>query len=421
MVLFDLASKSLRNRKLATGLTVASIALSVALLIGVEHVRVGARESFSNTISQTDLLVGARSGAIQLLLYAVFRLGSPTNNVTFESYEKIKNHPAVKWTIPISLGDSHRGYRVVGTDGTFYREYRYRQDRSIDFAEGRAPEGIFDVALGSEVAQQLGYRIGNRIVISHGITSARGIMDHEDKPFQVAGILKRTATPVDRSLYVTLEGIEAMHIDWREGAPPVPGEAIRPEAIRKEEIRVHQITAFLLATKSRIETLALQREINNFREEGLMAIIPGVTLSELWRTIGYAEDALKAVSAFVVLVGLLGMLVSLYTSLNERRREMAILRAVGAGPGKIVGLFVLEAGLLSITGSLLGVGLLYLLVVALRSLVEQQFGFYLPLRPLSATEYVYVTAVVGCGLGIGLVPAVRAYRTALADGLSVRL
>jgi putative ABC transport system permease protein len=421
MVLLRLALQSLKNRRLATSLTAASIALSVALLVGVENVRTGARESFSNTISQTDLVVGARSGAIQLLLYSVFRLGSPTNNITFESYEKIKNHPAVKWTIPISLGDSHRGFRVVGTDGNFYEQYRYRRDRRIEFAQGRAPEGIFDVALGSEVAERLDYGLGDRIVISHGITSVPGIMDHDDKPFRIVGILKKTATPADRSLYVTLEGIEAIHIDWQGGAPPLPGQAIAPDRIRPEEIKVHQISAFLLATKTRIETLSLQREINDFREEPLMAIIPGVILSELWRTIGYAEDALKAVASFVVFVGLLGMLVSLYASLNERRREMAILRAVGAGPGKIVSLFVLESGLLSLLGSLLGVGLLYLLMAVSQPFIEQHFGLYLPLRGLSAMECAYVGAVVASGLGIGLVPAVRAYKNSLADGLGVRL
>ena len=246
-------------------------------------------------------------------------------------------------------------------------------------------------------------------------------MDHEDKPFTVVAILKPTRTPLDRSLYVTLEGIEAMHIDWKQGAPPLKGQAVPAEQIKKEEIEIGQITAFFLRTKARVQTLALQREINTFPEEPLTAVIPGVALSELWNGISYGEQVLKVVALFVVIVGLVGMLMALYTSLNERRREIAILRAVGVGPLKIMFLLVAESGLLSLAGSLAGIGLVYGLVLLLQPLVEQQFGLYLPIKPLSATEHLYVVAVVLAGLVIGFIPAWKAYRNALSDGLSVRI
>jgi putative ABC transport system permease protein len=421
MILLSLAYKSLTNRKLTTSLTLASIALSVALLIGVEHVRRGVRENFSYTLSQTDLIVGARGGALQLLLYAVFGMGSATNNLSYVSYAKLKHHPAVQWTIPYSLGDSHRGFRVIGTNEDFYKEYRYRQDRKLAFAEGHAASDVFDVVLGHAVAQQLGYKLGAAIVVTHGVTSGRGILEHDDKPFRVVGILQRTSTPVDRALYITLEGMEAMHIDWQEGAPPRSGEAVPAARIHKEDIAIKQITAFLLRTKSRFETLRLQREINAFEDEPLMTIIPGVALSELWRSIGYAEDGLKIVTVCVIIVGFLGMLMALYTSLNERRREMAILRAVGVGPHKIAALLVLESGVLSLMGCLLGVGLVYGLLFALQPVVEQHFGLYIPVRALSSVEYGYALATLVAGCGIGLVPAFKAYRNTLADGLSMRL
>ena len=420
-MLLSLAYRSLKNRKLTSVLTLLSLALSVSLWVGIEHIRVGARESFSNTISQTDLIVGARSGSLQLLLYTVFHMGSPTANVSYESYEKIKNQPAVLWTIPISLGDSHRGYRVVGTNEDFYSQYRYRQDRRIEFEQGRAPADVFDVALGSEVAQRLGYRLGQRIVVTHGMTSSQGILDHEDKPFTVVGILRPTRTPVDRSVYITLEGIEAMHIDWKQGAPPLKGQEVPAERIKKEEIKIEQITAFFLRSKARVQTLGLQRQINTFPEEPLMAVIPGVALSELWNGISYGEQVLKVVALFVVIVGLVGMLMALYTSLNERRREIAILRAVGVGPLKIMFLLVVESGLLTLVGSLLGIGLVYILIVLLQPLVEQQFGLYLPVKTLTATEHLYVAGVVLAGLVVGLIPAWKAYRNALSDGLSVRI
>jgi putative ABC transport system permease protein len=421
MVLLSLAYRSLKNRKLTTTLTLLSLALSVSLWVGIEHIRNGARESFSNTISQTDLIVGARGGSLQLLLYTVFHMGSPTANVSYESYEKFKNHPSVLWTIPISLGDSHRGYRVVGTNEDFYRHYRYRQDRQIELQHGHVPSEVFDVALGSEVAEKLNYKLGDRIVVTHGLTRSSGIMDHDDKPFTVAAILKPTHTPLDRSLYVTLEGIEAMHIDWKQGAPPLKGQAVPAEQIKKEEIEIGQITAFFLRTKARVQTLALQREINNFTEEPLMAVIPGVALSELWNGISYGEQVLRLVALFVVIVGLLGMLMALYTSLNERRREIAILRAVGVGPLKIMFLLVVESGLLTLVGSLSGIILVYSLVFSLQPVVEQQFGLYLPIKPLGATEQLYVAAVIMAGLVIGFIPAWKAYRNALTDGLAVRI
>lgn len=418
--MFALAWKSLRSRALATGLTVGSIALSVTLLVGIENVRAGMRESFANTIHGADLIVGARGGTIQLLLYSVFGMGTPTNNVSWASYRHFAEHPAVAWTIPYSLGDSHRGFRVIGTDSSFYRHYRYRGDRGIRFVAGGQPEDVFDVALGADVASTLGYTIGSRIIVSHGI-GASGIMDHDATPFRVVGVLEKTFTPIDRAVYVTLKGISAMHVGWEEGAPPMLGAEPPASRFHADSLQIGQITSFFLAANSRIATLRLQRDVNTHEAEPLMAVIPAVALGEMWRGIGYAEDGLRIVSGFVIGVGLLGMLVSLYTSLNERRREMAILRAVGAGPRKVGGLLVFESGLLAVLGSIFGVALVYALVVALQGPIEQRFGLFLPIRALGTVEYMYLASVAVAGFVIGVIPAVKAYRNTLADGLSVRL
>jgi putative ABC transport system permease protein len=421
VLLLSLAGKSLRNRLLVSLLTLTSIALSVALLVGVENVRTGMRESFSSTIRRADLIVGARGGTLQLLLYSVFGLGSPTANVSMETYEYWRTHPAVEWTIPYSLGDNHRGFRVIGTDSSFYEHYRFRDDRRIEFVAGDRARDIFDVVVGSDVARTLGYAVGEQIELTHGLSGATGIMDHDDKPFRVVGVLARTFTPVDRALYVTLEGISAVHVGWEEGAPPMMGEEVSPEQLRAEGVHVEQITSFFVATRNRMDALRLQREINTWEDEAIMGVLPGIALAEMWRTIGYAEDGLKIVSAFVVLVGLLGMLVSLYTSLNARRREMAILRAVGAGPRRIVSLLVLESGLLSTAGALLGLLTVYALLFLAQSPVEQRFGLHIPLRPPGQVEYIYLGIVIAAGFIMGLLPAWKAYRNTLSDGLSVRL
>lgn len=420
-MLLHLARHSLTNRLLTTSLTVLSIALSVALLVGVENVRTGMRESFSNTISGTDLVVGSRGGTIQLMLYSVFGMGSPVANITQETWKKWDEHPAVAWTIPYALGDSHQGFRVIGTNASFYERYKYRGGQPVEVAEGRPAAGVFDVVLGAEVASRLGYALGDKIAVTHGM-SAVGFMNHDDLPFEVVGILGRTFTPVDRAIYVTLEGISAIHMGWESGAPPMPGQGVdAEEVLEMEEIPVSQITSFFLGAESRAQTLQLQRDISTDEDEPLTAAIPGLALSEMWRGIGYAEDGLRVISAFVVLVGILGMLVSIYTSLEARRREMAILRALGAGPSRIVALLVLEAGMLALVGALLGVAFVYAGLAVAQPWIEGRFGLLIPIRPLDDVQLMYLGAVVVLGVIAGIVPAIKAYRTALHDGLSPRV
>lgn len=416
MTVLGLALRSLRNRMLTTVLTVGSIALSVALLVGVESVRTGVRQSFIDTIRGTDLIVGAKGGTIQLLLSSVFGMGAIAGGIPYAEYRQWAAHGAVKWTIPYSLGDSHRGFRVIGTTHDFYQHYRYRRGGTVSFAAGREPETAHEAAIGADVAQQLGYDVGRKIVLTHGLAGT-GISDHENAPFEVVGILAKTFTPIDRAVYVTLDGIETMH----EGFATERSETSETSETSEGSQKSPLITSFFLGTTNRFETLQLQREINTSRREPLTAIIPALALAEMWRGVGYAEGGLFVVSGFVLVVGLLGMLVSLYTSLNERRREMAILRAIGAGPRTIVALLVLESGILSALGALLGLGLAYLGLWLASGPVERSFGFHFTQRPPSTLEWTFVGGVIVAGLLIGLVPAWKAYRNTLSDGLSVRL
>lgn len=419
MPILRLALLSLWNRRFTALLTLLSIALSVALLVGVERVRTEARASFASTISGTDLIVGARSGPIQLLLYAVFRIGNPTNNISWQSYQDIAAQPQVAWTVPLSLGDSHRGFRVLGTSRGYFEHYRYARGRALTFTRGAPFADLYDAVLGAEVARTLGYRLGDEIIIAHGagdVTFAR----HGDQPFRVAGILARTGTPVDRTVHVSLAAIEAIHIGW-EGGAPMPGRTVTPAQARRMDLTPTQITAALVGLKSRIATFAVQRWVNEYREEALLAVLPGVALSELWSLVAVAEQALLIVSGFVVLVGLIGMLTALLIGLDARRRELAILRSVGARPWQVLALIVGEALLLTLLGLLTGVVLLYGLLAAGAALVEGRFGLYLSLRALSAPEWRLLAAVLGAGLLVGTIPAWRAYRMALADGLSLRV
>ncbi|WP_275547601.1 ABC transporter permease [Pseudomonas sp. Marseille-Q0931] len=421
MHLLRIAMASLANRRFTALLTVFAIALSVCLLLAVERVRTEARASFANTISGTDLIVGARSGSVNLLLYSVFRIGNATNNIRWDSFERFANHRQVKWAIPISLGDSHRGYRVMGTSTAYFEHYRYARSQALQLAEGRAfADDPFEVVLGAEVAQALGYDLGEKIVLAHGVATI-SLVKHDDKPFTVVGILERTGTPVDRTLHISLAGMEALHVDWQNGMPARGDARVSADQARTMDLQPKQITAFMLGLNSKIATFSLQREINEFRGEPLLAILPGVALQELWSLMGTAEQALFVVSLFVVLTGLIGMLTAILTSLNERRREMAILRSVGARPWHIGSLLVLEAFALALAGVTFGVALLYLGIAGSQGFVQANYGLYLALNAPSTYEWKLLGSILAAAVAMGSVPAWRAYRQSLADGLSIRL
>jgi len=418
LTIFRLALLSLRNRWLTAVLAVLAIAVSVMLLLGVEKVRVGARASFANTIAGTDLIVGARTGGIQLLLYAVFRIGDATNNISWRSYQAVAARPEVAWSVPLSLGDSHRGFRVLGTSTDYFTRYRYRRDKSLEFQAGAPFADLFDAVLGADVARTLGYRLDDPIVVAHGLGAIETNL-HDDKPFRVAGILRKTGTPVDRTVHVSLEAIEAIHIDWQDGRRD-PGQAMSAAEVAQLPLQPRAITAALVGLTSRLGVFRLQRFINEFRDEPLTAILPGVALQQLWSLVATAETALLAVSAMVVVTAILGMVTMVLATLNERRREVAILRAVGAGPRTIVALMVSEAVILTMAGVLAGVGAVYVGLLLARGPVDAAYGIYLEIGPPTATELQALAAIVVAGALAGLLPAWRAYRLSLADGMTVR-
>jgi putative ABC transport system permease protein len=413
-----LTFKSISNRKFTSFLCVLSIALSVTLFLGIERIRNGARDGFTNTISKTDLIVGAKGGPLNLLLYTVFHIGGAVNNIKMKTYEEIKKNHQVEWTIPISLGDAYRGFRVVATDENFYEHYRFRGDRSVEMSEGKIPNDTFDVVLGSVVAKKFNHKVGDPIVISHGI-SAQAILSHDSTPFKIVGIMKPTSTPLDTGVYITLQGMEAIHFGWETGVPS--GEKINPERFKKENIEITQLTSFMVKLKSRIAVLRMRREIDNYMDEPIMAIIPALSLQEMWDTIGYVEQILFLVSLCVLLVGVLSILISLYTSINERRREMAILRSLGASSRHIFFLLIYESSFLVLAGCVLGVISMYVLLYFVRPWLESNFSVYLPIEALSSTEWIYLGLIFVVGTLAGLIPASKAYMNSLQDGLTIKI
>lgn len=412
----SLALRSISNRAGTALLTILTVAISVTLFLTVEKVRHGARASFENTISGVDLIVGARSSSVNLLLYSVFHIGDATNNITWESYQAVASARDVAWTVPISLGDSHRGYRVVGTTPDYFEHYRYGGGRTVRFEDGAPFSNLFDTVIGAEAARALGYAVGDEIVVAHGMGEV-SFIEHDANPFTITGILAPTGTPIDRSVFVSLEAIEAIHLEGPTGA----GTGLSPEDLTAMDLSPDSITAFMVGLNTPVAALRLQRQVNTYPAEPLQAIIPGVALAQLWSVVGAAERTLAAVAAFVVLTGLVSILTAVLTSLNERRREMAILRALGARPGHVFILLVAESAVLALAGALAGAVLTYAGLTAFAPMLEARFGILLPALIPGLYDLAIIGAVTGVAALLGAGPAWRAYRNSLADGMTVRV
>lgn len=405
-----LALKSLLNRKGSVILTLMAMTVSVSVLLAVEHLRHQTKDSFANTVSGVDLIVGARTGSLNLLLYSVFRIGTPTNNIRWESYSDIASNPRVKWAIPIALGDSHKGYRVMGTTPDYFAFFSYGKQHTLTFDQGHAFEHIFDVVIGSEIAKKLGYSLGEKLVLSHGVAKT-SFSVHDDRPFTVVGILKPTGTPVDQTLHISLEGIEAIHIDWQHGVK-IPGSNMTTEEIEQLELRPKSITAFMLGLKSRMATFRVQRDINNYSREPMLAILPGVALSELWQMMGILENALLLVAVLVFIAALLGLSAMLLSSIYNRTHEIRLLRTIGAPPSFLFFLIELEALLITIVSLILGAGLLSAGLLVSQDFLLSHFGLHISSNVFSQNALYFSLGILVASMIVAAIPSLSAYKQA---------
>ena len=416
-MLLKLTLNSLYARLLTVSMTIFAISLSLMLYLSVEKLRSSAYTSFTNTISQTDLIVGSRTGSVQLLLYSIFRIGNATNNITWESYQDIIEKDEVEWAVPISLGDSHKGYRVMGTNKDFFKHYKYRGNKSLVIKDGKYFSDLYDVVLGFGVAEKLDYQINSSIIVSHGLKS---FTDHDDQPFKVSGILAKTGTPVDNTIIVSLKAIEAIHVDWSSGAK-IPGQVTPIDEIRKMDLATSNITAVLLGIDSKLKIFQFQRWINEYPEEALTAILPGVALQELWRIVGVVENILLGISFIVILTTLMGMAAIVLSSLNERRREMAIWRAMGASPKIVIGLLMLEALIISCVSIFLSTFLLFILLYFLQPWIDTTYGILVTVEMFSLSDIYIFILFIFAAMFVSLIPALRAYWFSINDGMTVKI
>ncbi len=407
-IFFKLALNSLKSRQGSVILTLLAIIVSVYVLIGVEQIRMQTKQNFNSTIAGTDLIVGARTGDINLLLYAVFHMGAATQNISWKTYQELTTLSSVEWAVPISLGDSHQGYRVTATTPDYFTHYHYAELQPLQFAAGQPFEDVYDVVLGSEVAHKLGYQLGDKLTLSHGL-GATSFSVHKDKPFRISGLLQATGTPVDKSLYISLSAMEAIHIGWNNGANSNAAHSV----IDTQSLTPKSVTAVMLGLKQKTAIFRFQRVVNEYRDEALLAILPGVTLAKLWQITSVMEQSLRLIAVLILISSLLGLVAMLLASIRERQHEIAVMRVMGASPWFIFSLIEIEVVIVTFVGyvfGLLGVAMSFELA---KNIGLEHFSIHLSSNIFSIDQLIYLALILIAAMIAGLIPAVMAYKQAL--------
>lgn len=409
-MLIELAVKSLASRRKSVLLTFMSLVISISVLISVEHIRSQAKDSFNRTIAGVDLIVGAPSGQLNLLLYSVFRMGSATSNIDYESYQKLKNNDQVEWAIPMSLGDSHRGFRVLGTDENYFKHYKYGNKQALALSQGEAFSSLFEVVIGADVAQRLKYKVGDSVVIAHGIGST-SFSKHDNTPFKISGVLAPTGTPVDKTLHVSLNAIEAIHL-------PLSKQNLLLKNPAAVTLKPASVTAVMLGLKSKFMTFKIQRDINNDQNDRLSAILPGVALTELWQILSTVENILTGISILVLISSLFGLSTMLLMTMQQRSNEIAVLRVLGAGPMTLFALVLIESLVVILLANLTALTLLSGALVYLSDWLAVNYGLFLSGGLLNWQILELVLMITVAAVITAFIPAIEAYKQALHTSLS---
>lgn len=411
-MLVSLAWSSLGSRRKSVILTFLSLLISISVLLSVEHIRKQAKESFNRTISDVDMIVGAPSGQLNLLLYSVFRMGSPTSNIDYTSYETLKSSSLVKWAIPISLGDSHRGFRVMGTNNSYFEHFKYGTKHPLTFSSGQPFNTLFEAVIGADVAKKLNYKIGQSVVIAHGIGNT-SFTHHDNTPFIIKGILSPTGTPVDKTIHVSLNAIEAIHLSPAKQAKLLNN-------VDSVNTTPKSITAVMLGLKSKFSTFKLQRDINNYKADRLMAVLPGVAMAELWQMMATVENLLRIIGILVLVSSLFGLSTMLLASMAQRKNEIAVLRVLGAGPSVIFSLVLVEALILVLLASAAATALLSLTLWLLGDWLGATYGLFLNANMLNLETLKVIAVITVAAIITSAIPAYEAYKNALHSSLGAK-
>lgn len=407
-MIFTLSYKSIRNRKISFLLSVFSIAISVVLLLGIQRIINETKSHFLNTINQTDIIVAASNGSVDILLNLIFHIGDGLEEVHYSSYTEIAQFSEVAWSVPLCVGDSFKGFDAVGTNADYFKHYKYANNKSLEFNEGGNFDGFYDLIVGAHVAKKLHLKLGESVYLSHG--DAHDHHEHTNRAFVISGILKPSFTPNDDVVFIQLKTDEAMHLEWQSGH--FVDMHISNEELSKMELQPKHISGMLVGLKNRAQILEVQAKINSYKNENLKAVIPAKALAKLYKIIKQFEDIFMLISSMVFVGAIFTMLASMFSTLNERRREMAILRSLGANVKIIFALFASEALFIVIGGIIFGNILLTFLLAFIPGNIS-----YIP----SLYELLVLLIMVIIALLATLIPSIKSYKNSLHDGLSIKI
>ena len=414
--MISLALASMRARLFPILLVILALTSSMALLLAVDRIKVATQNGFNQSLSGVDLVLGPRGSGIELMLYTVFHLGKPTNNITAETFKDIAQDPKIEWAVPVALGDSHRGFRVIATSREYFERIKFAGDQTLQFLEGVAFKELNEVVIGSAVADALGYTVGTSMFVTHGSGSLGEL--HDDFAFQVTGVLAPTGTPTDYAIFASLEGYELIHLGWNNGSQAISLKSIDIQKIPKERLYPQTITAAYLGLSSKLGLFQVARSINEYSEEAVSAIIPGVALAELWSIVGSVDSVFKLLNWLIIGISLITMMTMTLTALENRTREMTILRALGATPLHLSSMILAEIVLISGVSVLLAVGLVRLLTWVSVDLMSEWAGIRIELIWITINELLVLGLIVLAGLIASLIPAGMVYTRSLHRGFS---
>ena len=407
---------SMRSRLVPIVLVIVALSASMALLLAVDRIQQATKNGFNQSLSGVDLVLGPGGSGLELVLYTVFHLGKPTNNITTETVSDITDDPMVEWAVPIALGDNHRGYRVISTTDEYFDRIKFGGDQPLVFAQGAPFSDLNETVIGSEVAEALGYALDTSIFVTHGSQMIGKL--HDDFSFKITGILESTGTPIDRAVFVSLEGYELIHLGWQNGSKTVSLQNLDINAIPKERLYPKTVTAVYLGLTSKLSLFKFIRAVRDYPEEAISAVIPGVALAELWSIVGIVDSVFQLLNWLIIGISIVGMVTMIITGLDSRTRELTILRALGLSPPKLAGLVLLETIIISLTAVLSAIVLVWFLTVAAADLLNQWAGVRIELTWLAIDELSTIMIIVLAGVCASLIPAGMVYRRSLHKGFS---
>lgn len=423
MTLTGMAWKYLWRRPLVTLLTVISIALGAALISSVLTILRETKDAFAGANKTFDMVVGAKGSPLQLVLSTMYHMDVPTGNIPYSRYQQLKEDARVRYAIPIGLGDNYEGFRIVGSETNLFSAMTRAKDDQASEAmlavtEGRIFTNAFEAVLGAFVADQTGLKIGDEFYGTHGLMKLEGSEEHKDFPFKVVGILKHNNSPNDRAIFTHLESIWQVH-DYEEEQHNFlfKGAPLKDDVEEEEEADKREVTAVLLQLQSVGQRIWMSQQIQNDTES--MAAIPINEMHRLYqKLLAPLQTGLLTLAYLVVIVSALTVLTTLYQSAERRRRDLAVMRALGALRGEMFALLLVEAALLTIIGIVLGWLLGHGAVQVASVHYRENMGLAIQAWTIDRVEILSLLSVALAGVIAGLVPAAIAYRSSPVKDLS---